>query len=138
MKRITYLTLYLVFFTNVLFAQKSTPLERANKYLAEKGEVIFTFKANSQSQFFELNDILSVSHRRVDQKKLEVEAYANKAQFEKFLTYRLPFNVTAADNEIPQEVSATKNGKILPEQIEEKIQRIGDQHHPQARSSLLL
>jgi threonine aldolase len=27
----------------------------------------------------------------------------------------------------------TKNGKILPEQIEEKIQRIGDQHHPQAR-----
>lgn len=27
----------------------------------------------------------------------------------------------------------TKNGKILPQQIEEKIQRIGDQHHPQAK-----
>jgi len=112
MKKITCFTLYLVFFTSVLFAQKSTPLERANKYLTEKGEVIFTFKAASQSQFFELNEILSVSHRRVDQKNLEVEAYANKAQFEKFLTYGLPFNVTAADNEIPQEVSATKNGKI--------------------------
>jgi threonine aldolase len=28
---------------------------------------------------------------------------------------------------------STKNGKILPEQIEEKIQRVGDQHHPQAK-----
>jgi len=27
----------------------------------------------------------------------------------------------------------TTNGKITPEQVEEKIQRIGDQHHPQAR-----
>ena len=27
----------------------------------------------------------------------------------------------------------TKNGKIYPEDIESKIQRIGDQHHPQAR-----
>lgn len=112
MKKITYLTLLLVFFTSVLFAQKSTSLERANKYLTEKGEVIFTFKATSQSQFFELNDILSVSHRRVDQKDLEVEAYANKAQFEKFLTYGLPFNVTVADNEIAEEVRPTKNGKI--------------------------
>ena len=112
MKRITYVTMFLVFFTSVLFAQKSTSLERAKKYLTEKGEVIFTFKATSQSQFFELNDILSVSHRRVDQKDLEVEAYANKAQFEKFLTYGLPFNVTAADNEIPQEVITSKNGKI--------------------------
>lgn len=28
---------------------------------------------------------------------------------------------------------STTNGKIYPEQIEEKIQRIGDQHHPQAK-----
>ncbi|MCI4444250.1 MAG: T9SS type A sorting domain-containing protein [Lentimicrobium sp.] len=112
MKRITCFTLFLVFFTTALFAQKSTSLERANKYLAEKGEVIFTFKATSQSQFFELNEILSVSHRRVDQKNLEVEAYANKTQFEKFLTYGLPFNVTAADNEIAQEIRTKKNGKI--------------------------
>lgn len=27
----------------------------------------------------------------------------------------------------------TTNGKISPEQVEEKIQRLGDQHHPQAR-----
>ncbi len=112
MKRITYLTLFLVFFTGALFAQKSTPLERANKYLKEKGEVIFTFKAKNERQFYELNDILSVSHRHVDRKILEVEAYANKVQFEKFLTYGLPFNVTASNNEILEEVRTTKNGKI--------------------------
>lgn len=28
---------------------------------------------------------------------------------------------------------STTNGKILPHQIEEKIQRMGDQHHPQAK-----
>jgi threonine aldolase len=27
----------------------------------------------------------------------------------------------------------TRNGKIYPDQIEEKIQRVGDQHHPQAK-----
>ena len=112
MKKFTYFTLFLVFFTSTIFAQKSTSLERANKYLASKGEVIFTFKATSQSQFFELNEILSVSHKHVDQKNLEVEAYANKAQFQKFLTYGLPFNVTAADNEIAQEVRPTINGRI--------------------------
>lgn len=28
---------------------------------------------------------------------------------------------------------STSNGKIYPDQIEEKIQRVGDQHHPQAK-----
>lgn len=28
---------------------------------------------------------------------------------------------------------SSKNGKITPEQVEEKINRVGDQHHPQAR-----
>lgn len=28
---------------------------------------------------------------------------------------------------------STSNGKIYPDQVEEKIQRIGDQHHPQAK-----
>ena len=98
--------------SSTLFSQKNNNLQKANQYLASKGEVIFTFKATSQKQFYELNEFLSVSHRRVDQQELEVEAYANKAQFEKFLTYGLPFNVTSADNEIAQEVRPMKNGKI--------------------------
>jgi hypothetical protein len=115
MKQITYLILSILAFNNVSFAQKSTSLEKANTYLAEKGEVIFTFKAKNQSQFLELNKLLSISHKQVDEQKLEVEAYANKDQFEKFLTYKLPFSVTIEDNEIPQEITqrkTIKNGKI--------------------------
>ena len=115
MKRITYLTLFLLFFNTIAFAQKKTSLEKANEYLATKGEVIFSFKANNQAQFLELNKLLSVSHRHVDQQDLEVEAYANKEQFAKFLTYGLGFTVTTADNEIPQELTQRKmiNGKTV-------------------------
>lgn len=115
MKRITYLTLLLLFLNTIGFAQKKTSLEKANEYLASKGEVIFSFKANNQAQFLELNKLLSVSHRHVDQQDLEVEAYANKEQFAKFLTYGLAFTVTTADNEIPQEITQRKmiNGKTV-------------------------
>lgn len=110
MKQITLLLLF--FIGSTLFAQKSNDLQKANQYLAEKGEVIFSFKAANQKQFFELNEILSVSHRHVDQKDLQVEAYANKEQFKKFLTYGLPFTVKVSDNEIAQEIRPTVNGKI--------------------------
>lgn len=118
MKKITYLLLVIIiFFDQLSFAQTKTPLEKANQYLATKGEVVINFKANSQSQFLELNKLLSVSHKHVDQQELEVEAYANKDQFEKFLTYGLSFVVNESDNEIPQErterkETKNKNGKI--------------------------
>lgn len=112
MKKITLILILLIFgFNNVTLAQKTTSLERANKYLTEKGEVIFNFKANSQSQFLELNKLLSVSHKHVDQQNLEIEAYANKEQFEKFLTYNLDFTVTTEENEIPQEITQRKNNR---------------------------
>lgn len=112
MKKISYLILFLFAFTTITFGQKTTSLERATKYLSEKGEVIFTFKATSQSQFYELSNILSFGHKHVDQKDLEVEAYANKEQFEKFLTYGLNFDVAVSDNEIPQEYTKRKTTKI--------------------------
>lgn len=86
-----------------MFAQNKVSLENAQKYLDSKGEVVIRFKANSQSQFLELNKILSVSHKRVDQKNLEVEAYANREQFKKFLTYGLSYEVRTSDNEIVTE-----------------------------------
>jgi hypothetical protein len=114
MKKITFLILFVLVFNTIAFAQKKTSLEKANEYLASKGEVVFTFKADNQSQFLELNKLLSVSHRRVDQQALEVEAYANKEQFEKFLAYGLAFTVNTSDNEIPQERTQRKsiNNKI--------------------------
>lgn len=79
-------------------AQKS-PNELAKQYLSEKGEVVFKFKAQSQNQFKDLAKFLSISHKFVDPQLLEVEAYANASQFEKFLQYGLNYTVNAADNE---------------------------------------
>ena len=103
MKRITLTLLIALLFTSYSFAQKEKALEMANKYLREKGEVIIRFKATSKEQFLKINEIVSVGHKRVDENDLEVEAYANKDQFQKFLAFGLEYRVTAEDNEIPQE-----------------------------------
>ncbi|NBL64462.1 hypothetical protein GV828_04515 [Flavobacterium sp. NST-5] len=99
-RTIPLLVLLCVFAMSTTFAQvkNQTPRERANYYLQEKGEVVFQFKATSQNQFKELARFLSISHKVVDPVLLRVEAYANKDQFEKFLTYGLPFEVNDADN----------------------------------------
>lgn len=103
MKKITYLALFLLFFNGVTFAQNKTTLKKAQEYLKAKGEVVFTFKATSQSQFEEINKIVSISHKKVDSQDLQAEAYATSEQFKKFLAFGLPYNVTATDNEIPKE-----------------------------------
>ena len=117
MKKITLILLLTVVFTNAFSQRNVNSLENARKYLKEKGEVILKFKATSKEQFLELNQILSVDHHYVDENLLEVQAYANQKQFETFLTYGLPFEVTKEDNEIPQEFtsrnySIEKNGTI--------------------------
>uniref|UniRef100_UPI003752164B M14 family zinc carboxypeptidase n=1 Tax=Flavobacterium sp. TaxID=239 RepID=UPI003752164B len=108
MKKVTLIVLLTILFSSTLFAQKSSSLEKANRYLKEKGEVIFTFKAISKAQFYEINNIISVSHKHVDENNLEVEAYANKDQFKKFLTYGLNFEVSTSDNEIPLDSNTYK------------------------------
>src|SRR6478672_5269794 len=112
MKKITYLLLLTIFVSGISLAQKNSDLEKANHYLKEKGEVIFTFKATSKTQFKELNEILSVSHKHVNADDLEVEAYANKEQFQKFLTYGLPFSVTKEDNELPADFLSHSNRAV--------------------------
>lgn len=108
MKKITQFLFLFLFFTAYLSAQNEESFKNAQKYLNSKGEVIFRFKATSQSQFIELNRILSISHKQVDQADLEVEAYANKEQFEKFLTYGLNYEVNTSDNEIAfEQISST-------------------------------
>ncbi|SHK98597.1 hypothetical protein [Flavobacterium xanthum] len=107
MKKNYFLALFTILLLNQFsFAQSKESLKNAQKYLDSKGEVIIRFKANNQSQFLELNQILSISHQHVDQAKLEVQAYANKEQFQKFLTYGITYQVLKTDNEIPQEFTA--------------------------------
>lgn len=106
------ITLLFILITCTVFAQKNTSLEKANKYLTSKGEVIFTFKATSQSQFEEINKIVSISHKHIDKDVLEVEAYATPEQFKKFIAFGLPYSVSTTENEIPQEIRPTVNGKL--------------------------
>jgi hypothetical protein len=112
MKKITYLVLFLLAFNSLTIAQNKSALSKARKYLQEKGEVVFTFKATNQTQFEEINKIVSISHKRVDEKELQAEAYATKEQFEKFLAFGLPYSVNASDNEIAQEAVPSSRSRI--------------------------
>jgi len=97
MKKITLLLVMLLLNNMQITAQ--TNKQKAEKYLQEKGEVCFTFKANSTNQFKELASFLSLGHKHVNKTTLEVEAYANSETFEKFLSYNVPFSVEVSDNE---------------------------------------
>ena len=89
----------LLFTTTTTFAQTLTSKQKAENYLNTKGEVYFKFKAQSEQQFKELSSFLSLSHKKVNKTLLEVEVYANKKAFQKFLTYNIPFEVNVEDNE---------------------------------------
>ena len=112
MKKFTLIFILTVLFTSTLIAQKGGSLEKANRYLQEKGEVILHFKATSKAQFLELNEFLSISHKHVDEQLLEVEAYANNDQFKKFLTYGIQYEVLAEDNEVPLEFYTNSNKAV--------------------------
>ncbi|MCL6296187.1 M14 family zinc carboxypeptidase, partial [Jejuia spongiicola] len=99
MKKITLLSLILFLIVQLSYSQK-TNRQKAEDYLNQKGEVCFRFKANSPSQFKELSTFLSLGHREVDINTLEVEAYANRETFNKFLQYGLSYQVNLSDNEL--------------------------------------
>ena len=112
MKKITYLAIVLLFMGHFAFAQKNESYKNAQKYLDSKGEVIIRFKATSETQFEELNKIISVNHKHVDKKNLDVEAYVTREQFKKFLTFGLEYQVKTTDNETPIEPSSTNRKTI--------------------------
>jgi len=100
MKKITLSLICLLFVATNVFAQNSNKL-KAEKYLKSKGEVCFTFKANSTKQLEEMASFLSIGHRPINKDELIIEAYANEKMFVKFLEYGLPYQVLKKDNELP-------------------------------------
>ncbi len=81
--------------------------EKAIQSLDENGEVNFTFQAQSQAQFKEIIKFLSISHKHVDKKKLQVEAYANPLTFSQFLQYGLDYEVIESKPEFDPHMSAS-------------------------------
>jgi hypothetical protein len=101
--------LFVLLLVNSWQISAQTSKQNAEKYLSEKGEVCFTFKANSTTQFKELASFLSLGHKQVNKNTLEAEAYANKETFNKFLTYNIPFSVKASHNEFKPHESPNYN-----------------------------
>jgi len=107
MKKITLIFVLLLLSNMQIIAQTSK--QKAEKYLSDKGEVCFTFHANSTNQFKELASFLSLGHKQVNKETLEVEAYADQESFNKFLSYNIPFTVEASQNEFRPHESPSYN-----------------------------
>ncbi|NNK28711.1 MAG: T9SS type A sorting domain-containing protein [Flavobacteriaceae bacterium] len=105
MKKITLLFVCAIFTISGTFAQRTdstlTNREKAENYLASRGEVHFIFQAESKEQLQEISRFLSLGHMQIDGNLLEVDAYANQDTFQQFLEYGLPYKVRKDDNELP-------------------------------------
>jgi carboxypeptidase D len=107
MKKIT--LLFILLLLNNIQIAAQTSKQKAEKYLSEKDEVCFTFKANSINQLKELASFLSLGHKQVNKNTLEVEAYADKESFDNFLSYNIPFSVEPSQNEFRPHESPNYN-----------------------------
>ncbi|MEP2935628.1 MAG: M14 family zinc carboxypeptidase [Gilvibacter sp.] len=88
-------------------AQTSSATD-AKRIIADRGEVFFSFRAQTPEQVIELAKVISIDHKRVDVDALEVDAYANAEEFDKFLDFGLPF-VAKTDYDISYIHTPTAN-----------------------------
>jgi carboxypeptidase D len=82
---------------------------KADEYLNQKGEVCFQFTAQNETQLQEIASFLSFGHKPINRQTLKVEAYANPAAFNRFLTYDLDYEVPTEDNEFSPHANLTED-----------------------------
>jgi hypothetical protein len=87
----------------VLYTNAQSQQELATKYLKERGELAFTFKANSIEEIQALSKIVSFDHGQNTNNPLTINAIANPKSFQNFLAFNLPFTINKALNE-PKDV----------------------------------
>jgi len=107
MKKITLLFILCIFSYVTINAQDSN-LQKAQNYIASKGEVCITFTANTEAQVQEISSFLTIGHK-VNRQTLEIEAYANRESFSQFLAYGLPYEVHTTENEFSPHDNVTYN-----------------------------
>ncbi|MBI4648203.1 MAG: zinc carboxypeptidase [Bacteroidia bacterium] len=76
------------FIINQSFAQNAE-FEKAQQYLQQKGEVYFKFTVNTSKELLKLTRIISIDNVSGQ----EVYAYANAAEFEKFVALEYPYEI---------------------------------------------
>ena len=98
MKKITLLFRILIFFilitlnSNFSYAQ-NRDFKKAETYLSQRGELVFTFTANNFSEIRQLSKIVSFDHGQNPNSPLTIKAIANKKQFNQFLAFKLPYSI---------------------------------------------
>ncbi|SNR41301.1 Por secretion system C-terminal sorting domain-containing protein [Lutibacter agarilyticus] len=95
--------LLVLFLCSTIFVNAQTNIELADKYLKERGELAFTFTANSVAEIQQLAKIISFDHGQDGNNPLTIKAIANNKNFKKFLEFNLPFTVDTELND-PKDV----------------------------------
>ncbi len=106
--KITQILLVLFTISTTLFAQQKDK-NLAEKYLNDRGEVIFTFTINDKSALTTITKELSIVH--YDDVSKEVKVMANKNQFTNFLQKEIPFKVSSDDNVVGYRVMSSDISK---------------------------
>ncbi|SFS41420.1 M14 family zinc carboxypeptidase [Lutibacter maritimus] len=88
-----------IFLFSACLSNAQSNLELAEKYLKERGELAFTFTANTIKEIQQLANIVSFDHGQDPKHPLTIKAIANKDDFEKFLKFNLPFTINKELNE---------------------------------------
>ena len=91
------LLILILFSANFISAQNHKEL--ADKYLKERGELVFSFTANTIDEIQQLANIVSFDHGQNRNSPFTIKAIANKDDFEIFLKFNLPFTIDKALNE---------------------------------------
>lgn len=90
--------LLFIFMMSSILLYSQTEKQKADNYLNERGELVFTFTANSLDEIGQLSNIVSFDHGQDPTNPLRIKAYANAKEFNKFLKFGLPYTVNDEEN----------------------------------------
>ncbi|WP_418603154.1 M14 family zinc carboxypeptidase, partial [Hwangdonia sp.] len=98
MKKTTLIIVLFTLIAQLTFSQNISKL-KAEKYLKERGELVFTFTANNLNEVKQLANIVSFDHGQNPKTPLTIKAIANEDEFNHFLNFNLSYTIGDSDNE---------------------------------------
>jgi len=99
MKKFTLISILFFLFVQINYSQNVDKL-KAEKYIANKEELTFTFKVKDPSELNNFTKKLSIVN--FNPKTNTVTAWANKKQFREFESLKIPFKVPKSENEVDE------------------------------------
>ncbi|MCB0451128.1 MAG: fibronectin type III domain-containing protein, partial [Confluentibacter sp.] len=92
-----------------IYSQNSSK-EKAEKYLAAKGELTFSFKVNNSQEIDSFTNDLSIEN--YDPETKTVFAWANEKQFRLFESKNIPFDIPENENEVDEKLIYDNNANV--------------------------